>query len=51
MGRPSFSPPLKSKGYMCIGDEVRLADFFPTPLNHMHNSFPLPNNLLNKVDV
>ena len=108
---PVFPHPLKSKGYMCIDDRVRLAvlfcrrltvcttvfphpitfwtrlmfnlvrvgkewvgPVFPYPLtsnfrfyayswqgkvgwvfphliNHMHNSFPPPDNLLNKVDV
>ena len=108
---PVFPHPLKSKGYMCIHDRVRLAVFFrrglticttvfphlitlcmrllfnlvkvgkewagpvfphpltnnfrfyayswqgkvgfvfPQTINHMHNSFPPPDNLLNKVDV
>ena len=108
---PVFPHPLKSKGYMCIHDRVRLAVFFrrqlticttvlpnpitfwtrlmfnlvrvgkewagpvfPHPLtsnfrfyayswqgkvgwvfhhliNHMHNSFSPPDNLLHKVDV
>ena len=47
---PVFPHPLKSKGYMCIHDRVRLAVFSQT-INHLHNSFPPPDNLLNKVDV
>ena len=48
---PVFPHPLKSEGYMCIHDRVRLAVFFPQTINHMNNSFPPPDNLLNKVDV
>ena len=47
---PVFPHPLKSNGYMCIHDRVRLAEFWQT-INHLHNSFPPPDNLLNKVDV
>ena len=43
MGRPSFSPPLTSNfmfyAYSRQGN-WRLAEFFPTPINHMHNNFP-----------
>ena len=29
----------------------RLAEFFPHPINHMHNSFSPRDNLVHKVDV
>ena len=48
---PVFPNPFKSKGCMCIHDRVRLAVFFPQTINHVHNSFPPPDNFLNKVDV
>ena len=48
---PVFPRPLKIKGYMYMHDRVRLAVFFPQTINHMNNSFPPPDNLLNKVDV
>ena len=50
---PVFPHPLKSKGYMCIHDRVRLAVFFRRRLtiNHMHNSFSRSNNLVHKVNV
>ena len=48
---PVFPHPQKSKGYMCICDRVRLAVFSQTiTIYHMHNRFPPPDNLLNKVD-
>ena len=47
---PVFHHLLKSKGYMCIHDRVRLA-VFSQKINHLHNSLPPPDNLLNKVDV
>ena len=47
---PVFPHPLKSKGYMCIHDRVRLAAFSQT-INHLHNSFSPPDNLLHKIDT
>ena len=47
---PVFPHALKSKGYLCIHDRVRLAVFFPQTINHTNNSFPPPDNLLNKVE-
>ena len=53
MGRPSFSPPLTSNfmfyAYSGQGN-WRLAEFFPHPINHMHNSFSPRDNLVHKVD-
>ena len=51
MGRPSFSPPLTSNFmFMAYSGQGnwRLAEFFPTPINHIHNSFPPSNNPLNQ---
>ena len=36
---PVFPHPLKSKGYMCIHDKVRLA-VFSQMIDHLHNSLP-----------
>ena len=47
---PVFPQPLKSKGYTCIHDRVRLAVFFCRGLTYAQH-FPPPNKLLNKVDV
>ena len=47
---PVFPHPLTSKGYMCIHNRVRLVVFLQM-INHLHNSLPPPDNLLNKVDV
>ena len=46
---PVFPHPLKSKGYMCIHDRVRLAVFFPQMINHMHNIFPHPINFWTRL--
>ena len=40
MGRPSFSPPNRSKGYMCIHDRVSLAVFFRRGLTICTTVFP-----------
>ena len=50
MGQPSFSQPPKKQRLHVYHDRVRLAVFSQT-INHLHNSFPPPDYLLNKVDV
>ena len=51
---PVFPHPLTSNfmfyAYSGQGN-LRLAEFFPTPLIHMHNSFSPRDNLVHKVDV
>ena len=47
---PLFPLPPKSNGYV-YSWQHKVGCVFPQTINHMHNSFPPPNNLLNKVDV
>ena len=46
-----FPHPLKSNGYMCIHDRVRLTVFFCRRITICTTVFPPPDNLLHKVDV
>ena len=48
---PVFPHPLKSKGYVYSWQGKVGCVFRRRLINHLHNSFPPPCNLLNKVDV
>ena len=49
---PVFPHPLRNKGYLPIHDRVsKVGCVFQQTINHMHNSFPPPDNLLKKVDI
>ena len=51
MGWPSFSPPPKKQKLHVYSWQGMVGCVFAQTINHMHNSFPPPDNLLNKVDV
>ena len=52
MGRPSFSPPPKKQRLHVYSWQGKVGFFFSQTITiyHMHNRFPPPDNLLNKVD-
>ena len=47
---PVFPHPLKSNSYV-YSWQGKNGCVFPQTINYMHNRFPPPDNLLNKVDV
>ena len=49
MGRPRFSPPPKKQRLHVYSWQGKVVCVFPQTINHMHNSFSPPDNLLNKV--
>ena len=52
MGRPSFSPTPKKQRLHVYSWQGKVGCVFRRRLiNHLHNSFLPPDNLLNKVDV
>ena len=51
MGRPSFSPPSKKQKLHVYSWQGKVGCVFLQMINHVHNSFPPPDNLLNKVEV
>ena len=48
---PVFPHPLKKQRLHVYSWQGKVGCVFPQMINHMHNSFLPPNNLLNKVDV
>ena len=46
MGRPSFSPPPKKQWLHVYSWQGKVGCVFPQTINHMHNSFSPPDNLL-----
>ena len=51
LGRPSFSPPPKKQMLHVYSWQGKVVCVFPQMINHMHNSFSPPDNLLHEVDV
>ena len=51
MGRPSFSPPPKKQWLHVNSGQGKVGCVFPQTINHMHNSFSPPDNLLLEVDA
>ena len=51
MGRPSFFPSPKKQRLHVYSWQGKIGCVFPQTINHMHNSFSPPDNLLHEVDV
>ena len=51
MGWPSFSPPPEKQRLHLYSWQGKVGRVFLQMINHLHNSFAPPYNLLNKADV